>query len=123
MRIGYAIVPKKFVGYIEVIQNKYSVSCFSIQAAMHMLDDKDHYKRAMDETKENLSTLAYGLDALEVERMPHCGNFVSAKIPEVKGFQTRDLNSYPEMKGWKRISCSTEENIKNFLKELEKTLC
>jgi len=122
MRIGYAIVPKKLVADIEKIQNKYPVSCFSTQAAIHMLNDKDYYRRAMQETKENLSMLAFGLDGLGIERFPSCGNFVSAKIPFVKGFQIRDLNSYPGMEGWKRISCSTKENIKNFLIELEKTL-
>jgi histidinol-phosphate aminotransferase len=122
LRIGYAIASKKISEYLRKVQNPYPISGISSIAAINALYDFDHQRETLALTGECLYYLTNGLDKLGVERLQPCGNFVSAKIPKVEGFQTRSLGAYSGLEGWERISCAKIEVIDSFLKELEKKI-
>jgi histidinol-phosphate aminotransferase len=123
MRVGYGVVSKKVASYLSKLESRYCISKTALQHATWAAYNipKSDLGDSIHRNQHALAFLVDGLDKLGVEKLQPCANFIAAKIPDVKGFQLRDLTHYSNMAGWKRItsrSISTNEAFLSYLKTI-----
>ena len=122
LRIGYAVC-SRISDAIEIqkVQPAYNISCFSAQAAISMLDDEGYLYNTLQANEISRTLMMNNLDRLKIDRMEAAGNFICAKVSDVKGFITREL-PYDGMGKWRRITLSTPEVMGEYIEQIEKDM-
>lgn len=104
LRIGYGVMERELVQYLDCVRQPYNVSSIAQAAALAALGDEDHVRRSQELVVEGRATLEQGLGPLGLKVVPSQANFVLVKLPtdgapvverlRAKGILVRDMRGY-----------------------------
>lgn len=104
LRIGYGVMEKELVQYIDCVRQPYNVSSVAQAAALAALADEDHVRRSQQLVVDGRAALEQGLAPLGLKVVPSQANFVLVKLPvegapvverlRAKGILVRDMRGY-----------------------------
>ncbi len=128
MRLGCLFSQAANLAYAHKAQSPYSVNALAVMAARVAVGDREYIEKYVSEVLAARDELRSGLDHLGIGYYPTEGNFVLMKIGpraiEVRdklraaGVLVRD-RSY-ELAGAVRVTVGTREQMRRFLRELER---
>jgi histidinol-phosphate/aromatic aminotransferase/cobyric acid decarboxylase-like protein len=92
-RVGYAICTPDIAEYLRKAEMPYCISQHALTNAIHAFSGarESQYEFARMKMEQARDVLYHGLCKLNVRTMEPCANFISAYVPDVPGFATRDF--------------------------------
>lgn len=133
LRIGYLVAHPDVITEIGKARIPFMVDPLSEAAALTLLQHPDLVDDRVKRIKAERQKLATALKSMEeVEVVPSRANFVIIKTPirprtllnrlAHAGILVRNMEGYPELKGFVRVNAGTPEENKVFLDTLKNTL-
>lgn len=80
LRVGYGVMDRELVQYIDCVRQPYNVSAIAQAAAVAALGDTEHVARSQALARDGREELARGLGALGLEVVPSQANFVLVRF-------------------------------------------
>ncbi len=131
LRIGYGMMRREISTYLHRVRQPFNVNELAQVGALACLQDRDHYDRTMDMTREGLHFLRTEIEKLDCRTYPSHANFFLADVGRNcrdvyesmlrKGVIVRPMSAY-EFPEFIRITVGTEEENKRLLAALTETL-
>jgi len=133
LRIGYLIAHPDVIAEMGKARIPFLVDPLSEAAALTLLQHRDLVDDRVKRIKAERQKLAEALKSMDgVEVVPSRANFVIIKTPLAPrtllnrlaraGILVRNMEGYPELKGYVRVNAGTAEENKDFLETLKITL-
>lgn len=133
LRLGYGLMNPGLAREVEKVKLPYNINFFTIAAAIRLLADRSELARTVAEIVGAREPLIRAMNAIEgVKAYPSRSNFILFETPfEPKkifqgllddGLLVRDVSSYPMLGRALRVSVSTPEDNRRFLRSLERVM-
>lgn len=124
LRLGYAIGNPAIISLLHRIQLPFIVNYATLSAGMAALHDQAFVEHSVVENQKGLRQMVAGLDALGIQYLPSCANFITFScnkdaMPiynalQQQGIIVRPLHPYG-LDNYLRVSIGTPEQIKRFI--------
>lgn len=131
LRVGYAVSHAGIADLLNRVRQPFNVNQLALAAAAAALKDSDYLRQAIQINCEGLKQLQSGFDAMGLEYIPSCGNFicvdVGASAADIyngllrEGIIVRPVANY-NMPNHLRISVGLSNENERFLKALTKVM-
>lgn len=128
LRLGHILSAKKNIENLSKVILPYSVNSIAILAGCAALEDKEHFECVVQETKKEKRYLYQGLKALIKDVRMTDTNFLLANFGRhcalihqrlmERGILVKNLDSYPLLRGFLRITIGNRRDNALFLKAL-----
>lgn len=133
LRVGFGIAQPGIADLLNRIRQPFNVNSLAQAAAVAALNDDAFLKKSAQLNSEGYRQLTQAFDAMGLEYVPSCGNFVLVKVGGIEdgarvnlallkqGVIVRPVGNYglPE---WLRVSIGLPEEIAVFIGALKKAL-
>ncbi|MBI4291970.1 MAG: histidinol-phosphate transaminase [Betaproteobacteria bacterium] len=85
LRVGFALCDPGVADLLNRVRQPFNVNSLALAAATAALEDREFVERSFQMNREGMLQLERGFDALGLEYIPSCGNFISVRIPRAGG--------------------------------------
>jgi histidinol-phosphate aminotransferase len=130
LRVGYAFANAQVADMMNRVRQPFNVNSIAQAAAVAALADDEFVRQTHEMNRRGMAQITAGFNALGLEFIPSCGNFISFKIGDgVKmyrrllelGVIVRPVANY-EMAEYLRVSIGTEQENQKFLAALQQAI-
>jgi len=131
LRVGYAVSHAGIADLLNRVRQPFNVNHLALAAAAAALRDSEYLQQAIKVNCEGLKQLQSGFDAMGLEYIPSCGNFLCVDVGEDavdiyngllrEGIIVRPVANY-NMPNHLRISVGLNSENERFLKALTKVM-
>ena len=135
LRVGYSVSHEDIADLLNRVRQPFNVNHLGMVAAAAALDDGEYLQRSLQMNCEGLKQLQDGFNALGLEYIPSCGNFLSVEVGEKdgdsaaniyeallrEGVIVRPVANY-NMPNHLRVSVGLASENERFLKALTKAM-
>ncbi len=130
LRVGFAIAAPQVADLMNRVRQPFNVNNLAAAAAIAALDDKTFLEKSHELNRRGMQQIGAGLEALEIEWIPSCGNFITFRVADAAGVNqrllkqgviVRPLGGY-EMPQHLRVTIGLEQENERFLQALKKAL-
>jgi len=131
LRIGYGIMSEELAGFLHRVRQPFNVNSLAQAGALAALDDEDHYRRTLEQTRQGMAWLVKEVKKLGCRPSPSSTNFFLIDVGGsgknlyermlLKGAIVRPMHAY----GYPnhiRITVGREEENLRFVKALSESL-
>ncbi len=133
LRLGYGLMDPGLAREVDKVKLTYNINFFTIAAAIQLLQDRSELERTVREIVGERESLIRAMNAIEgVTAYPSRANFILFETHHAPkeifaglladGLLVRDVSSYPMLGRALRVSVSTPEDNRRFLRSLERVM-
>lgn len=130
LRVGYGFAPADFAGYLTRARTVFTISAISEIAALAALDDREHYRRTIENNVLGAEWLTEQLRSMGYKPVTTWANFIYCEVGEDAGALTkriqaegvivRPLNGPWGARTAIRVTVGTPEQNRKFIEALKK---
>jgi histidinol-phosphate aminotransferase len=131
LRVGYAVSHAGIAELLNRIRQPFNVNQLALAAAAAALNDGDYLRQSIKVNCDGLKQLQAGFDAMGLDYIPSCGNFICVDVGDDaggvynallrKGIIVRPVANY-NMPNYLRISVGLGKENEQFLKALKNVM-
>jgi histidinol-phosphate aminotransferase len=134
LRIGFGIAQPAITDLLNRIRQPFNVNSLAQAAAVAALQDKDFLRKSAKVNADGYRQLTQAFDAMDLEYVPSCGNFVLVKVGSddgagarvnlallKRGIIVRPVGNYG-LPQWLRVSIGLPEENAAFIEALKQVL-
>ncbi len=130
LRVGYALASATIADLMNRVRQPFNCNNLALAAATAALDDYVFIEKSYAQNRAGMEQIVAGLAALDLQRLPAYGNFVTFKAGDAasvnqkllkQGVIVRPIAAYG-MPQWLRVTIGSENENARFLEALSQAL-